>query len=153
MGTNNLKIQSVIESAFTSALDKLSKSKVVATISDLYVQLDCETGDLLIYDDSETQIEKTIIFDWIGKKQPENTFIKQASAIIKAALANLTSKEAFEQTFILKPFSVNLTDDEFTVIEELLFIDDELLRLDDPLLKDLDADLDDFLNKLLSDVE
>jgi len=46
-----------------------------------------------------------------------------------------------------------LTDESFVVIEELLFLDDENLRLDDPLLKDLDADLDEFLSKLLSDVE
>ena len=53
----------------------------------------------------------------------------------------------------MKPFSVSLTDEDFVVIEELLFLDDEVLRADDPLLKDLDADLDDFLTKLLSDVE
>ena len=47
----------------------------------------------------------------------------------------------------MKPLSVSLTDEDFVVIEELLFIDDDVLRLDDPLLKDLDADLDDFLSE------
>ena len=53
----------------------------------------------------------------------------------------------------MKPFSISLTDEDFVVIEELLFIDDDMLLLDDPLLKDLDADLDNFLAKLLADVE
>ena len=53
----------------------------------------------------------------------------------------------------MKPFSVSLTDEDFVVIEELLFIDDDMLLLDDPLLKDLDADLDKFLADLLADVE
>ena len=53
----------------------------------------------------------------------------------------------------MKPFSISLTDEDFSVIEELLFLDDETLRLDDPLLKNLDADLDEFLSELLSDVK
>ena len=68
-------------------------------------------------------------------------------------LTLLVAKNVFDSPHIMKPFSVSLTDEDFVVIEELLFIDDELLRADDPLLKDLDADLDDFLTKLLSDVE
>ena len=65
----------------------------------------------------------------------------------------LEAKQTELAPCFLKPFSVSLTDEDFSVIEELLFLDDENLRLDDPLLKDLDADLDDFLAKLLSDVK
>ena len=75
------------------------------------------------------------------------------SATLKAVLAVLVTKKVFDNPCFLKPFSVSLTDEDFSVIEELLFLDDENLRLDDPLLKDLDADLDDFLAKLLSDVK
>ena len=65
----------------------------------------------------------------------------------------MSTKNIFDVPRFMKPLSVSLTDEDFVVIEELLFIDDDMLRLDDPLLKDLDADLDDFLAKLLSDVE
>ena len=68
-------------------------------------------------------------------------------------LAVLVTKKVFDNSCFLQPFSVSLTDENFSVIEELLFLDDENLRLDDPLLKDLDAELDDFLAKLLSDVK
>lgn len=153
MGAYNTKIQSLIEATFSKALDKLEKEHSAGPINDLHVQLDRESGELSIYDEGEALIEKTVIFDWINNEQPEEVFIKHATSAIKAALVSLAAKEAFELTCIAKPFSINLTDEEFTVIEELLFIDDDLLRLDDPLLKDLDADLDDFLDKLLSDVE
>ena len=53
----------------------------------------------------------------------------------------------------VKPLSVTLTDDDFVEIEELLFVDDDMLRADDPLLKDLDTELDEFLTKLLSDID
>lgn len=153
MGANNAKTQTVIESTFSTVLEKLAKEHSTGLVNDLHVQLDRESGELSIYDDTESLIEKIVIFDWVNFPQPEEAFIKHAVFAIKAALASLASKEAFDQPCIAKPFSINLTDEDFTVTEELLFIDDEVLRLDDPLLKDLDADLDDFLEKLLSDIE
>ena len=98
-------------------------------------------------------IEKTIIFDWVNANDSDEQFTQQVTATLKAVLAVLVTKNVFEDPCFLKPFSVSLTDEDFAVIEELLFLDDENLRLDDPLLKDLDADLDDFLAKLLSDVK
>ena len=65
----------------------------------------------------------------------------------------MSTKNIFDVPRFMKPLSVSLTDEDFVVIEELLFIDDDMLRLDDPLLKDLDADLDDFLANLLADVK
>lgn len=153
MGANNAKTQEVIESTFSTALEKLAKEHLTGLVNDLHVQVDRESGELLIFDDLESLVEKVVIFDWIGNMQPEEAFIKQAVSSVKAALVALASKEAFDQPCIAKPFSINLTDEDFTVLEELLFIDDEVLRLDDPLLKDLDTELDDFLEKLLSDVE
>jgi hypothetical protein len=72
---------------------------------------------------------------------------------VKAVLTILSTKNIFDVPRFMKPLSVSLTDEDFVVIEELLFIDDDMLRLDDPLLKDLDADLDDFLANLLADVK
>jgi len=153
MGANNMKIQAVIESTFTKVLEKIEKDGLINQISDLHVQIDQESGEISVFDDTESLLEKTVIFDWVENKQPEDIFNKHAISLIKTALVSLAAKEAFEHPNITKPFSVNLSDEDFTVIEELLFIDDAVLRLDDPLLKDLDADLDDFLDKLLSDVK
>lgn len=153
MGANNAKTQTVIESTFTSVLDKLKKDNSAVLINDLHVQIDRESGELSIFDETESLIEKIVIFDWVENKQPEEIFSKHAVSTIKSALASLASKEAFDLPIIAKPFSINLVDEDFTVVDELLFIDDEMLRLDDPLLKDLDAELDDFLDKLLSDIE
>ena len=119
----------------------------------LYVQVDAESGELLIYDEEDVLVEKTIIFDWVNTACDDDQFTQQVAATLKAVLAVLVTKKVFDNPCFLKPFSVSLTDEDFSVIEELLFLDDENLRLDDPLLKDLDADLDDFLAKLLSDVK
>lgn len=153
MSANNAKLQAVIETTFNSAIKKLTANEASNCFSDLFVQVDAETGELQIYDEGESLIEKTIIFDWVNANDSDEQFTRQVTATLKAVLAVLVTKNVFEDPCFLKPFSVNLTDEDFAVIEELLFLDDENLRLDDPLLKDLDADLDDFLAKLLSDVK
>ena len=150
MSANNAKVQAVIEATFNSAINKLAANEAGNCYSDLYVQVDAESGELLIYDEEDALVENTIIFDWVNTTCQ---FTQQVAATLKAVLAVLVTKKVFENPCFLKPFSVSLTDEDFSVIEELLFLDDENLRLDDPLLKDLDADLDDFLAKLLSDVK
>lgn len=153
MSANNAKIQAVIEATFHSAINKLAANEAGNCYSDMYVQVDAESGELSIFDEEDALVEKTIIFDWVNANCDDNTFTQQVTATLKAVLTVLVTKKAFDNPCFLKPFSVSLTDEDFAVIEELLFLDDENLRLDDPLLKDLDADLDDFLTKLLSDVK
>lgn len=153
MSTNNAKVQSVIETSFSNALNKIAADKAGNLISDLYIQVDQETGELDLYDDEEHLIEKVVIFDWVNNEEDENVFNSKVTPILKAVLTGMAAKNMFTDTRLLKPLSISLTDEDFVVIEELLFLDDDTLRLDDPLLKDLDKDLDDFLDKLLSDVE
>ena len=153
MNANITKVQPLIEKAFVEAIDKLTKEESASLVSDFYVQVGAETGELQIYDDEEQLINKVVIFDWVNSPEEENAFNKKVAAAIKAVLTILSTKNAFDSARLVKPFSISLTDEDFVVIEELLFIDDDMLLLDDPLLKDLDADLDNFLAKLLADVE
>ena len=136
MSANNAKVQAVIETTFNSAINKLAANEAGNCYSDLYVQVDAESGELLIYDEEDVLVEKTIIFDWVNTACDDDQFTQQVAATLKAVLAVLVTKKVFDNPCFLKPF-----------------LDDENLRLDDPLLKDLDADLDDFLAKLLSDVK
>ena len=147
------KVQVLIEKAFVEAIDKLTKDEAANLVSDFYVQVDAETGELQIYDDAEQLVNKVVIFDWVNSSEEETVFNKKVAAAIKAVLTILSTKNAFDSPRMLKPFSVSLTDEDFVVIDELIFIDDDMLLLDDPLLKDLDADLDNFLANLLADVE
>ena len=153
MSTNNSKVQTVIEAAFQTAIDRLAADTAGNLLSDLYVQVDQETGELQIYDEEEHLIEKTIIYDWVNSQEAEEQFVKRVVGILKNVLATFATKNSFDAPRLLKPFSVSLTDEDFVVVEELMFLDDDLLRLDDPLLQNLDKDLDDFLAKLLPDIK
>lgn len=153
MAASPSQIQSVLESFLTSAIQKMVEDTKLNDISDIYLQADAESGELQVYDEEENLVDKTIIFDWVNNSEEESVFNKRVASAVKQALTTLSAKNIFENPRFIKPLSISLTDESFVVIEELLFLDDETLRLDDPLLKDLDADLDDFLAKLLSDVK
>jgi hypothetical protein len=153
MSANNAKVQSVIESVFQSIVTKLAGDASGVLVSDLFIQVDQESGEVQIFDDAENLLDKVVIFDWINKNEDEATFIIRITSTLKVVLSLLTSKGAFAKQNISIPFAVSLTDEDFSVIEELLFIDEEILRVDDPLLQNLDEDLDLFIAKLLSDLD
>lgn len=153
MGTSLTQIQSILETLFMSAIQKMTTDKNGNYISDIYVQADPESGELLIYDEGENLVDKTVIFDWVNNTEGEEVFNRRVADVLKSVLASLSAKNVFDNPRFIKPLSISLTDESFVVIEELLFLDDDMLRLDDPLLKDLDADLDNFLDELLSDVK
>ena len=153
MSANNAKVQSVIESVFQSVVVKLSDNASNVLVSDLFIQVDQETGEVQIFDDAENLLDKVVIFDWINKNEEESTFIIRITSTLKNVLSLLSVKGVFEKKNISIPFAVSLTDEDFSVIEELLFIDEDITRVDDPLLQNLDEDLDLFLAKLLSDLE
>ena len=153
MSANNAKVQSVIESVFQSVVVKLSDNTSNDLVSDLFIQVDQETGEVQIFDDAENLLDKVVIFDWINKNEEESTFIIRITATLKNVLSLLSVKGVFEKKNISIPFAISLTDEDFSVIEELLFIDEDITRIDDPLLQNLDEDLDLFLAKLLSDLD
>lgn len=152
MNANVAKVQSILENTFNSAFEMLS-GEATNVVSDIYIQVDRESGEVQIYDDSENLLGKTIIFDWIKSRDEDAVFTKKVVATLKAVMAILQTKGAFDNPQLLKPLSISLTDDSFHVTEEIFFLDDDFFRLDDPLLHDLDAELNIFIDNLLSDLE
>jgi hypothetical protein len=131
MNASDTKIQAVVESAFKSAVRKLIDKNPECFHNDLFVQID----------------------DWIGKSLEDERPSEKIIAILRSSLAALVADDVFSNPCFAMPFSISLTDENFTVMEELLFLDDENTRIDDPLLKNLDEELDNFLHELLSDVK
>ncbi len=150
MNSENLEIKSRIESLFQDAISQLDTTSIH---SDLFVRFDAESGELQIYNETEELVANGIIDQWIGKYVDNQAFEVELIALLRSVTTSLAARQAFDQPNISKPFSVSLVDDDFSIIEELLFLDDDTFRLDDPLLKDLDSDLDSFLNDLLADLD
>ncbi len=137
-----------IESAIRESLETFNSRQDGSTLSDLFLYYNTETSDLLIYDDMQ-QLLATLPLENILDDTSEN-LENQVVASAKSALHTLRSEGAFQQNFIVKPFSVDFVDDSFIVLEELIFLDDDTLKLDQDLMKNLDKELNEFLKDLLN---
>ena len=100
MSANNAKVQAVIETTFNSAINKLAANEAGNCYSDLYVQVDAESGELLIYDEEDVLVEKTIIFDWVNTACDDDQFTQQVAATLKAVLAVLVTKKVFWRVYL-----------------------------------------------------
>ncbi|MBF1395899.1 MAG: hypothetical protein HXN19_03200, partial [Porphyromonas sp.] len=52
-----------------------------------------------------------------------------------------------------RPFSIELIRPDFSVIEDLLFLDEDLIKIEPPLLDGVGEELDRFLDELLEDLK
>ncbi len=154
MSADYTKVHNVMEHAFKCAVKKIESGHAGSTlISDLFVQIDTENGEMLIFDDSETLLER-LSFSLAGVSfDEESDFVADIATPLKSVLGQMSEQGVFDKESILKPFSISLTDEDFIIQEELLFLDDDTIRLDDALLEKFDKELDEFIDKLLSDIK
>lgn len=116
-------------------------------ITDIHLQPNQETGELVIFNDDEEILATAVINELTGL---EGDFYVVVEKILREVLKALKDADSFSQLSLLKPYSFVLIDDEKETITELLLIDDqETLLLHDGLLKGLDDELDAFLKELL----
>ena len=68
-------------------------------------------------------------------------------------MTRLEQKGYWDKAIFARPFSVVLVRSDFSVLEELLFLDEELVQLSTPLLEGLNDELNEFLSELLVDLK
>ena len=101
----------------------------------------------MAFDDDDKEITRTVIEQWINN-QDEN-FYEKITGVIRKCIDR--KKKQIEKLSILKPYSFVLEDEEKENVAELFVVDDDTVIIDPELMKDLDKDLDDFLEKLLKE--
>ena len=147
MDANNKEHQ-ILEKLFLSLLDDTNPDRVQSGISDLFIRINSETGEVVLYgDDEEQQLASTVIFSWVGVADKPT---KEMIRCLKTVISSLEGKGYWDSELFERPFSVVLVNDAFESIDELLFLDDELIKVSLPLLENLDEELNSFINQLLS---
>jgi len=107
-----------------------------------------ETGELVIFNDDDEELARTIIDEWVD--DDSNDFYTEVEGLLHSELTALKEEGIFDNLNLLKPYSFVLVDDEKETVADLLLIDDEdTLLLSGELLKGLDEELDAFLKDLL----
>ena len=128
-----------IASSLREAVDKYIADGERTVVTDIHLQPKQDSGELVIFNDDDEELSRTIIEEWVDYS--EDDFYTIVERIDTGVLDKLA---------IMKPYSFVLVDEDRETVTELLLIDDEdTLLLNDELLKGLDEELDAFLKDLL----
>ena len=139
-----------IVSAIQEALGNYSLNKEENQVTDFYLQPDCQSGKLVLFDDEEVELACVIVDEWV-EANPED-FYADAELSLKKVLNRLRELGVLENLKVLKPYSFVLVDQEKETVADLLLVDDEeTLFLNDELLKGVDDELNAFLKDLLEE--
>ena len=146
MTSPNKEIQ-VIQKLFRSLTDSIAPEHLRSGVTDIFVRINSESGELSLFGDDDEQISSTIIFSWVDKGDKPTSEMRK---VLRQAVSKLDAEGFWTHESFQRPFSVSLVDEDFSTIEELLFLDDELVQLTTPLLEGLDDELSRFIDELLS---
>jgi hypothetical protein len=150
---NKPKTQAVLEELFTKAINTLVNDVTGRSISEIKVQIDTNSGELQIYDDRETPVEKNIIFDWANRAVKDDSSTRRQVGAIRTAFIELKRKKIFETPLISKPFNVFLTDENFLEIEKIFTVEDPEFGYEGRLMPNLERELNTFYKQLFAGVE
>ena len=122
-------------------------------LTDLFLLADCATGTLHLYDDEDKEISHVSVFAW-AETGTESEPSEVAIETLRRAGERASSKKASGIVpASARPFSIELIRPDFSVIEDLLFLDEDLIKIEPPLLDGVGEELDRFLDELLEDLK
>lgn len=142
------KTRNAISSLLKDALCRYVSGDESSVITDIHIQPKQDSGELVIYNDEDEELARTVIDEWIECDSED--FMKDVEPIIRSEISVLNDEGYLGKLSLLKPYSFVLVDDEKETVAELMLMDDdETLLLNEELLKGLDEELDAFLKDLL----
>lgn len=137
-----------IVSALKTALCRYASEGDETVVTDIHLQPNSESGELIIFDDDDQELSRTIINEWVEYESDD--FYTVVEPILRAEVEALKESGKLEKLCLMKPYSFVLVDEDKETVSELLLVDeDDTLLLNDELLKGLDEELDAFLKDLL----
>lgn len=137
-----------IVSALKTALCRYTSEGDETVVTDIHLQPNSESGELIIFDDDDQELSRTIINEWVEYESDD--FYTVVEPILRAEVEALKESGKLEKLCLMKPYSFVLVDEDKETVAELLLVDeDDTLLLNDELLKGLDEELDAFLMDLL----
>lgn len=142
-----------LHDTFVSVLMKVRSLNM--QLSDMYVRLDNKNeASLIIYDDNDNILYTTQLNEWdewsanVTAEEAEEQFIALLSEVVNGD----TLFELFNETEYNGPFSLLYVDEQMNVLAELLTIDKENIMIGDEFWEKMDRELDEFYEKLMSDI-
>ena len=113
-------------------------------LTDFYLLVRQESGELLVFDDDEREITRCVVEEWIGNAS--ESFYNDIQPVLRTAIKRCEA--LLENMPVLRPCAFVLLDDEQQTVAELFLIDDDTMILGQELMVGLSDDLEDFWKKL-----
>jgi hypothetical protein len=139
MKTINKTLIPTLDIAIKESLRNYESKNDDNSLGDLFLYYEQEDNILFIYDDQENLLNEI----QLPRDEVFNT------ATLRFMLQSEEQVQLFDRDYIFKPFTINLVDRNFAVIEEIFFLDDDTIQLGNNLWNSVEKELDNFLKDLL----
>lgn len=136
-----------VERFIRKIAQKFPASGESAALTDIHIMALQDGGELKAFDDDDDEITRCVVEQWIDYQ--EEDFDKSVTEILQKILNEM--KDVIDNLGIMKPYSFVLENEEKQHLAELYVADDDTVIIDGDLMKDLDQDLDAFLDNLLKE--
>ena len=136
-----------IERLLKKIVQKFPETSEPTFLTDIHLRVYQDSGEILAYDDDDTEITRCVVDDWIENKDAE--FYDHATSVMRTILKRMGKQ--IDKMGILKPFSFVLENDEHESIAELYIADDDTIIISGELMDGLGKDLDAFLENLMKE--
>lgn len=143
--------QNEIRQVLNDAISKIKDNEML-TLSDLFIMANSDEMVLSVFTDDEQLLSEGNIDSWSEYKDNPEIFQSHVVLSLKNILNQKDILDELKKLDLLSPFSVILVDENFEQTDDLLTIDDSFLILEDDFIKNIDKELDSFLDNLLKDV-
>lgn len=138
-----------VSAVLSEAIENLRDGYKGSSLTDIYLIVDQDAGELSIYDDEENLLSQKNIESWLSDDDNSDDIITRQ---LREVVVKFDMDNKFDMLDVFKPFSVNLADENFIVQEELLLIeDDSIIRIESDFMERIDKEFDEFLDKLLKE--
>lgn len=143
----NEKTQHQILRFLEKVESKFPNTEEPEIFTDIHLHVSQETGDLLAFDDEERELTRCVVEQWINNNDTPETFYRNVENSLRSALNKKTP-----QLGIIKPYNYVLENESGEHIAEIFVVDDEdTVILGTPFMQNLDKELTDFIDNLLSE--
>ena len=133
-----------IERALRKAASKFPAGAECPPLTDIYLQVLQESGELRIYDDDDNELTRCVVEEWLGNT--DENFYDDVQPILTEAIKRV--KDVSESIAILKPYSFVLIGEDRETIADLYLVDDDTIVISGELMDGLSKDLDSFWEEL-----
>lgn len=149
MEMNGSDVNRLIKNTFQEAIDNLSNDYQGTSLSNIYITVDKESGEVAFYDDEENKVADIVVFDWVDNQKLSDEAI---ISLLRNVSEQLDNESKFSPLELYAPYTISYADDNMSVIEEIMTIsDDSDITFESDLMEKFDREFDEFLDKLLKE--